>query len=152
MPTYTREPPDKKMRTAADATAKSANADAAAKWVLAQKGRTAYSATKKGAQWHNLCSTGAVQARVEKLRGVSALVVALARAPQSQKQELLGRWLTSRWLVRQHDRRLGCGAGVCATGASQHLDSARLVCAAAARAGFCLCLCLCLCFSLCQCA
>ena len=62
-----------KMRTTADATAKSANADAAAKWVFAQKGRTAYSATKKGAQWHNLCSTGAVQARVEKLRGVSVL-------------------------------------------------------------------------------
>ena len=26
--------------------------------------------------------------------------------------ESLRRWLTSRWPVRQHDRRLGCGAGV----------------------------------------
>ena len=29
----------------------------------------------------------------------------------------LGRWLAGKWPVKQHDRRRGCGTGVCGTGA-----------------------------------
>ena len=71
----------------ASSAMKKAHADLAAKWVLAEDGRTAYKAVlaENKRRWPH-ATRGAIEYRVKRLQGTAALKTALQKAPTDQKR------------------------------------------------------------------